>query len=109
MKLGNTTFIDMDFILPAVPFYISISNSKDQIQVSELRYKDSGPFMSYQYAKGDAKLKYTEGQTAENPKVRYFRIDHEGAVYAHYSCCELNCRRQVFHRISGNLASFLHI
>lgn len=89
-QFGDDKFVNDDFGVPGLPFYISISNAQNQIKVTELRYKDTGPFLTYPYKD-------------DNLKLRYFRIDHEGAIYNHYSCCELNCTRQVFHRISGNV------
>lgn len=101
-QFGNGSIIDDNNIgpnyneetLPALPYYIAIntSNPAGEVEVTELRLKKhdihNEPFLKFKYA--DRSL-----------KPQYFRIDHDGPIYAHYSCCELECTRQTFHRISG--------
>lgn len=80
--------------IPALPFYIAINttNPDYEVKVSELRLKkqdlQNEPFLKYKY-------------TNQSLKPKFFRIDHAGPIYAHYSCCKSDCTRQTFHRISG--------
>lgn len=80
--------------LPGMPFYIEINtvSTAGKVQVSELRLETEDSrnkiFLQYQY-------------TNTTLKPKFFRIEHDGQIYAHYRCCKLNCSRQTFHRISG--------
>lgn len=76
-------------MVPEMPYYIAINTSNGEVHVSQIRIAKFEPFLKYKYSTD-------QGLTAQ-----YFRFDHLGAIYAHYSCCDENCKQQIFHRISG--------